>query len=224
MRGRPGLVAELLEERGEYAAALRWFDRAVSLLTADEVARIGEPGSPSLNAGLLFGRQRCRRELGLPVDDLDRAADVAEDNRLEFVDLLERAASAGSAAKTRRPGDAQMLIWQREQQQLAALRWPRVFTADILGHHAQVEQHLQEMCRDQGITKVTLIPGTVAGFAEFLERAGGDPAQEQVRLAYAGEVYAQGRTIAWPPGRNQPCWCGSGRKYKRCCAAPGQGQ
>ena len=26
--------------------------------------------------------------------------------------------------------------------------------------------------------------------------------------------------IAWPPGRNQPCWCGSGRKYKKCCAAP----
>ena len=25
--------------------------------------------------------------------------------------------------------------------------------------------------------------------------------------------------IAWPPGRNQPCWCGSGRKYKKCCAA-----
>ncbi|MGO9505871.1 MAG: SEC-C metal-binding domain-containing protein, partial [Mycobacterium sp.] len=25
---------------------------------------------------------------------------------------------------------------------------------------------------------------------------------------------------SWPPGRNQPCWCGSGRKYKKCCAAP----
>ncbi|MBA3866097.1 MAG: SEC-C domain-containing protein, partial [Solirubrobacterales bacterium] len=20
-----------------------------------------------------------------------------------------------------------------------------------------------------------------------------------------------------PPGRNDPCWCSSGRKYKRCC-------
>jgi uncharacterized protein YecA (UPF0149 family) len=25
--------------------------------------------------------------------------------------------------------------------------------------------------------------------------------------------------LAWPPGRNQPCWCGSGPKYKKCCAA-----
>ncbi|MEO5876158.1 MAG: SEC-C domain-containing protein [Streptosporangiaceae bacterium] len=26
--------------------------------------------------------------------------------------------------------------------------------------------------------------------------------------------------IAWPPGRNDTCWCGSGAKYKKCCAAP----
>lgn len=24
-------------------------------------------------------------------------------------------------------------------------------------------------------------------------------------------------SITWPPGRNDACWCGSGRKYKRCC-------
>jgi len=23
----------------------------------------------------------------------------------------------------------------------------------------------------------------------------------------------------WPPGRNEPCRCGSERKYKRCCGA-----
>jgi uncharacterized protein YchJ len=26
--------------------------------------------------------------------------------------------------------------------------------------------------------------------------------------------------VAWPPGRNERCWCGSGVKYKKCCAAP----
>ena len=25
--------------------------------------------------------------------------------------------------------------------------------------------------------------------------------------------------LAWPPGRNDPCWCGSGAKYKRHCGA-----
>lgn len=23
--------------------------------------------------------------------------------------------------------------------------------------------------------------------------------------------------LPWPPARNEPCWCGSGQKYKRCC-------
>jgi len=26
------------------------------------------------------------------------------------------------------------------------------------------------------------------------------------------------RAVAWPPGRNDECWCGSGLKYKRCCS------
>ncbi|GIH26407.1 hypothetical protein Aph01nite_47170 [Acrocarpospora phusangensis] len=26
--------------------------------------------------------------------------------------------------------------------------------------------------------------------------------------------------LAWPPGRNEPCWCGGGRKYKKCCGSP----
>ncbi|MFB6784581.1 SEC-C metal-binding domain-containing protein [Streptomyces sp. NPDC056352] len=24
----------------------------------------------------------------------------------------------------------------------------------------------------------------------------------------------------WPPARNEPCWCDSGRKYKKCCGTP----
>jgi hypothetical protein len=27
--------------------------------------------------------------------------------------------------------------------------------------------------------------------------------------------------VPWPPERNAACWCGSGRKYKKCCGAPG---
>src|SRR6266545_8413762 len=98
--GPAGLVAELLVERGEYEAALRWFNRAIGALSTDEVAAIGEPGgAPSMQANLFFGRQGCRRRLGLPVDEWDRVAEVAEQNRLNFVELLELAARAG-----KRPG------------------------------------------------------------------------------------------------------------------------
>jgi hypothetical protein len=39
---------------------------------------------------------------------------------------------------------------------------------------------------------------------------------------YAADVARQpARTATRPPGRNKPCWCGSGRKYKKCCGATG---
>lgn len=37
------------------------------------------------------------------------------------------------------------------------------------------------------------------------------------RAAYAADQMRAGNALAWPPGRNEPCWCESGRKYKRCC-------
>jgi tetratricopeptide (TPR) repeat protein len=107
--GPAGLVAELLAERGEDEAALRWFDRAISALSAEQVAAIGEPGgNPSVQAPLFFGRQDCRRRLGFPADEWDRIAEQAERNRLDFVRLVEQAAIA---SKRQAPGDTSMLVW-----------------------------------------------------------------------------------------------------------------
>ena len=218
------LVAELLEQRGEYGEALRWFDRAISAVDAERLAEIDRRGTvPSLTAFPLFGRQRCRAKLGLPADDLDRAADVADDNRREFVDRLERVAAA-RAPTPARPRVIEMLVWQRDEQQLAARRWPEVFVADITDQYADIEQRLREECREHNAAKVTLISGSVDGFTGYLERTGDDPAEESVRLAYAGQARDSGRTMTWPPGRNQPCWCGSARKYKKCCGAPATAQ
>jgi hypothetical protein len=187
-------------------------------LGADEVAAIGERGgNPSMNSSLFFGRQRCRRRLGLPVDEWDRVAEVAEENRLDFVRLVERAARAGKGPV---PANTTMLVWQREEQQRAARRWPAVFQPDVLGHHRQVERRLRELAEEEGVARVTLILGSAEGFAAYLDETGGSPDEEKVRLAYADEAYAQGRHMSWPPGRNQACWCGSGRKYKKCCGDP----
>ena len=215
--GASSLVAELLAERGEDEAALRWFNRAISALDADEVAAVGEPGgTPSLYANLFFGRQSVRRQLGLPADEWDRVADVAEQNRLDFARLLEQAATGRRPT----PASASMLVWQREEQQRAARRWPSAFPPESIGHHPQVEQRLHDLCQEQGFAKVTLILGSVDGFAAYLDDVGGDPIEEKVRLAYAEQAYAQGRHLPWPPGRNSTCWCGSGRKYKKCCGDP----
>jgi hypothetical protein len=34
---------------------------------------------------------------------------------------------------------------------------------------------------------------------------------------FAAEKLRHGEVRYWPPGRNEPCWCESGTKYKRCC-------
>lgn len=42
--GPAELVAELLEQRGEYGEALRWFDRAISAVNPEQLAEIGRRG------------------------------------------------------------------------------------------------------------------------------------------------------------------------------------
>jgi len=37
------------------------------------------------------------------------------------------------------------------------------------------------------------------------------------RSRLAAEIARTGRAFSWPPSRNDVCWCGSGRKYKKCC-------
>jgi len=213
--GPAGLVAELLEERREYAAAHRWFDIAISRLEADELAAIGKGGYPSLNASLLVGRHRCRQMLGLPTDDLDRMAEAEERHRRDFVHTLEQ-----YAALDRRPLLVRMLVWQQGQQLLAAGRWPGLFTADVLVHQAGVERRLRDLAAVHPTGRFELVTGDVDGFSDYLERSGQDPLEEQTRLSYSDEAHSRGLVVTWPPERNKPCWCGSRRKYKLCCGAP----
>lgn len=214
--GPAELVAELLEERGEHQAALAWFDRA---LGHNEVSRLlSDPEAVSIGTAMtLFGRQRCRNRLGLPADELDRAADVAERRRQEWAELMQNAAGATRS----RPEPTEMIVWPRAELARAAERWPEVFAADVDQHCAGVERWLRELSEQQAGTRTMLIVGHVDAFERHLQQTGGDPRDESVRQAYAARARDLGHTLAWPPGRNQPCWCGSARKYKKCCGAPG---
>jgi uncharacterized protein YecA (UPF0149 family) len=62
-----------------------------------------------------------------------------------------------------------------------------------------------------------VVPLTVAEVAASAEEHGIDADWAEARARAAYELAQDGRAIAWPPGRNEPCWCGSGTKYKRCC-------
>ena len=45
-----------------------------------------------------------------------------------------------------------------------------------------------------------------------------DFVREQGRWLYTRGDHLAPSMAAWKPGRNQACPCGSGRKFKRCCA------
>ncbi|MGI9000664.1 MAG: SEC-C metal-binding domain-containing protein [Pseudonocardia sp.] len=211
------LVAEMLERRGDYEAALGWFERALGPDTAALAAAVEQREAPSMSDMPLYGRQRCRAKLGLPADDLDRVADLAEQRRRDFFDLLDRAARSQPAA-TSGPTRVSMLVWHRDELSRAAWRWPAVFTKD---NHAVLERELRRLAADHNLATVPLILGTADGLGEYLDRTGADVTEESTRLAYAEQVRARGGTITWPPGRNEPCWCGSARKYKKCCGGAG---
>ena len=77
--------------------------------------------------------------------------------------------------------------------------------------------------RESGVARLSVVPVRSAEFDPWVaDNAPQELDPSQLRARYAADVARDpSRTIAWPPGRNDPCWCGSGRKYKRCCGVPG---
>lgn len=67
-----------------------------------------------------------------------------------------------------------------------------------------------------------IAPVQVAPFTAWCVEKLHEADSADARAEYAAHLaaHADPALITWPPDRNQPCWCGSGRKYKKCCAAP----
>ena len=88
----------------------------------------------------------------------------------------------------------------------------------------RMERRLREL-RETGAARLLIAPLRAAELKQWVadhEPDEDDPAQ--LRARYAADMGRDpSRAIAWPPARNEPCWCGSGRKYKKCCGAPGSG-
>lgn len=90
--------------------------------------------------------------------------------------------------------------------------------------HAEYCRELEQRLHDAaevGMTRSRIVPMNVAAFTAWCAETDRQPGQD-TRAEYAAQL-SQRRIpglIAWPPGRNDPCWCGSGGKYKKCCLAP----
>jgi hypothetical protein len=103
----------------------------------------------------------------------------------------------------------------------ALARWPSLadeLPADHDAYLAAVEVRLRALQPRTSGSRLALVGLTVADVEARAEAGGLDSASAEARGAAAADGARQGRGVLWPPGRNDPCWCGSGEKYKRCCS------
>ncbi len=113
------------------------------------------------------------------------------------------------------------LAWFPPDQRAGALeRWPDLAEdfEDGRAYSRRLEAHLRDLARALG-RDPTVAPIDVDALVQWATEAGYDPASGEARSAYAAELARTGAALHWPPGRNDPCWCRSGRKYKRCCGS-----
>lgn len=60
-----------------------------------------------------------------------------------------------------------------------------------------------------------LIPQVIRWWAKFAPGMYGD----LISIVDIWKKYGHLERSPKKPERNEPCWCGSGRKYKKCCGA-----
>lgn len=151
------------------------------------------------------------------------------------MDEQEQAASPSDKNPPTEPADLLVVIalaWlPGSDYEQAVGVWPELAASDLVSGpdgplpHSLYCRAMQETLvelAEAGAPRLVVAPVGVAPFTAWCAEHGQQPDSSESRAEYAAHLAATGDPdlIAWPPGPNQPCWCGSGRKYKKCCAAP----
>jgi tetratricopeptide (TPR) repeat protein len=207
-------ICEALEAGDRAETAEQWLTAALStaLHQRQELElRRGEPDYVQAAAAafmLAQCRHQIRSDLDLPHDDYDYLAD-----------RLMSAVQSALVGSEPDYDSATLLFWSQPEFDRLLLRWPAL--AEEYGHtwdeYRTTMQKTLVLWSESSHLQLGLVAGSVEELATHAERGGDDPTDPQVRQDYAQDLTEPARDIAWPPGRNQPCWCGSAQKYKKCC-------
>ena len=118
------------------------------------------------------------------------------------------------------------LAWfPQDDYEQALARWPELTTEGAekgAKDHADYNRALQRTLQnyaDAGQTWLFIAPIRIPAFLAWCQEKGRDPANDRAGYSAALAQRRDPTLIAWPPARNQRCWCGSGRKYKQCCGS-----
>ncbi|SDY62976.1 SEC-C motif-containing protein [Amycolatopsis xylanica] len=187
-------LPDTMEELGLAELAVEWITEALP----DAISRNPELSPHHASGTLLRVRARIREDLGLGPDRFDALA--------EKVGSPEPAEYSGSA----------LLFWPRAEFERLVLLWPALseeFGRTWDEHRAMVEREMQLGATEEP-GPFAVLPGEVR---ELIDLAGPDEYAPDFIDDYEADLTDGRVEIAWPPGRNDACWCGSGAKYKKCC-------
>ncbi|MFD6949116.1 zinc-binding protein [Nocardiopsis sp. TSRI0078] len=219
--GPAEVLGENLRDLERWDEALRCFNIASRQLLAEPPEDLADEDDLSLAP--LVSRLLVRMRLGLERDAHDEVALAVAQRQVEG--LTDFPGEEGGDWGDEGPDGEVEPIYSREAFDGARARG--LLTGEIAEHGADtyyraVERALREQDRERPGTRWSVVLHGVGEIVEFAERSGQDPASSGTALDWVDlELSADDpRLRAWPPGRNEPCWCASGRKYKKCCGSP----
>lgn len=247
MQARTGAVEEARELlhslRSEHEAKSEW-DRdlwqglSAAVVLGDEVGDHSEAAEwladdirtgirTKVDADLVKALDNHRRRLAAlaipPLADppLDRQIEAyAADNARQAPAPNELATAATELVPPTTPALAvnrprnQVRMGYLPEAEFATAR-ARGLVEQVDSSHAEHRREIELAMRQTPPGSQRVVPVTVEALVTFAEDNALDPATPYARLRLAEALPDPG--ILWPPDRNDPCWCGSGAKYKKCC-------
>lgn len=211
---------------GEHEVALDWLTRGLEL-----ALRTGDP--ERLVPQLRRLRAESLSALGRDSDELQLAEPVGPPQLRAGFHPVPPSAPAPRLSEQRGAGVELAYAWlPAEEFARIEQRWPDIAGEDsvrdeagALVDHAEYCRRLERTLRqaaDSGLRRLRVATLRREAFDAWVAEAGREGEDEaELRAGYAANL-SRRRTevVAWPPGRNERCWCGSDAKYKKCCAAP----
>jgi tetratricopeptide (TPR) repeat protein len=213
-------------EVGEHELAIAWLGEGIEL-----AMRIDDP--EGIVSQLSDVRRHSLSTLGRDLDELERRVDPfleawrseEQARRRRLARMTQFANSVPVIRDTPRADDPERddvvvsLAWfPSGDYEKAIQRWPSLAEdwADVphSDYCARLDGNIKWMS-SHGMPIRAVAPIVVEDYVAWCAEHDEDP--EEARAAYALHRISEGEGIPWPPGRNEPCWCGSGRKYKKCC-------
>lgn len=212
-------------EVGNHELAVAWLGEGIELAihTHDPEGILAQLSDVRRSSLAALGREHDELEQRVdPFLEQWRADERNRNRRFSLFSALEDAMPPTDAPLPRghRGGEVPLaLSWFPSGEYERAIdRWPDLAEEWAGVPHpdycARLDGHAKWM-RAHGVHVRAVAPIRVDDYTAWCAQHDEDPGE--ARAHYAAHRLADGEAVPWPPGRNEPCWCGSQRKYKKCC-------